>query len=259
MKTEILGGGARVECAARYLINADIPKTDIDTVKLLPIPSTRDGVFVTGTDIELSSLVPVARKGDFFAGYGLPEHFTAMLREREIAYFDALYDESFTLENANLTAIGALSYLLSELDRAPVDLSFGVIGYGRIGRALARILLFLGADVRVFSSKKEKRLELGALGIKCSEIEEDYFDFEQLSEIDVLVNTAPTCLSYLFPDKHTGKLKVIDLASGDSFPGIFGIEYLPSLPARMFGESAGLAYGRAIERHLTKLTGGEGV
>lgn len=259
METEILGGGARVECAARYLINTDIPKADIDTVKLLPIPSTRDGIFVTGTDIELSSLANSANRGTFFAGYGLPEHFTSMLKDREIAYFDALYDEVFTLENANLTAIGTLSYILSEFERAPGDLRFGVIGYGRIGKALVRILLFLGADVCVFSSKKEKCLALGEMGIKCSAIKEEIFGFEQLSEIDVLINTAPTCLSYLFPDNNTGKIRVIDLASGDSFPGVFGVEYLPSLPARMFGESAGLAYGRAIERHLRNLTGGEGV
>ena len=48
----------------------------------------------------------------------------------------------------------------------------------------------------------------------------------------------------------------MDLAIKDCFDGIDGVEYLPSLPSRIFPESAGLAYARAIERHLFACGGG---
>lgn len=255
MKTEIIGGGERSEFAARYLLNKKADG-DICTVTILPIPSTRDGVFVTGCDLMLDELPERLEKSTLLAGYGLPDRLCKALSARGISYYDARGDEKFILENAELTALGALSYLLSEFKEAPCDLKIGVIGYGRIGRVLTRILLFLGASVRVFSSRSENIVALGGLGVDCYNVQREFFSYDSISSLDVLLNTAPTDLSYIFPEKNVGGLRVLDLAISDCFPGISGVEYLPSLPARMFPESAGAAYGRAIERHLSSDGGG---
>ena len=57
--------------------------------------------------------------------------------------------------------------------------------------------------------------------------------------------------------KNTVGLRIIDLASGDNFTGIEGVEKYPSIPAKMFPESAGRVWGRTIERYIVnKLKGG---
>jgi len=257
MKTEITGGGARSECAARYLINADLPeKCGIERIRLLPIPSTRDGVYVSGTELPLSSLPSELDGKTLLVGYGLPKPLRGELAAAGIPTLDVKDDESFVLENARLTALGALCHLVLRDGRDPRDTSYGVIGYGRIGSQLVRMLLFFGARVTVFTTSEKNRLTLGELGIACADIRKEELPSDALLGLDVLVNTAPTELTYLFPDGETKGLFVCDLASGDSFPGISGVEYLPSVPSRLLGESAGLAYGRAVERYLSKIGGG---
>ena len=124
-------------------------------------------------------------------------------------------------------------------------MKFGIIGYGRIGSCLTRLLVFLGASVKIFSSKKLTRIELGLCGIETPDIELLDFKCENVSGLDFLLNTAPTDLSYMFPEKRVpSDMRVLDLASGDSFPGVSGVEYLPSLPNRMYPLSAGAVYAK---------------
>jgi len=248
MNVEIFGEGERQK-SARSVLREEI--SDFESVKLLPIPSSRDGEYITGTQLTFSELLNDAKAGDFVVGYGLPESFKTGLSEKGVEHYDACDDEEFLLENAYITAIGTLSYVLGSSKKIPRDLKFGIIGYGRIGACLARLLLFLGAGIKIFSSKKLTRVELGLYGIDSPEIELSDFNFLSVSELDFVLNTAPTNLSYLFPDKCVPDgMRVIDLASGDSFPGIKGVEYLPSLPGRLYPESAGKVYGKRALFHI---------
>ncbi len=242
MNIEVFGESERQKSAEKLLLGESL---DFDSVKLLPIPSSRDGEHITGTEILLTDFLKEVEKGDFVIAYGLPEAFKETLGSRGILCYDAAFDEDFLLENAYVTAIGALGYILSTSKKVPGDMKFGIIGYGRIGSCLARLLLFLGARVKIFSSKKLTRIELGFCGIETPEIELSDFSDENLSGLDFVLNTAPTNLSYLFPEKRVPfGMRVVDLASGDSFPGISGVEYLPSLPNRMYPVSAGEAYAK---------------
>jgi Trk K+ transport system NAD-binding subunit len=119
----------------------------------LPVPTTKDGVTVYGADITLDAVTESAEGTDVIVGYGLPSETVAKLEAKKCRVIDALYDEEFLCANAELTAIGTLGHILSTERTSPGELSFGIIGYGRIGRRLVRHLLFLGADVKVFTSK----------------------------------------------------------------------------------------------------------
>ena len=242
MNIEIFGGSERVRYAEGVLSLAD---GEIENIKVLPIPTTRDGVRITGTEISLSDFEKTLEKGSFIIGYGLPESLKASLGIQGIEYYDAKDDEDFLVENAHITAIGALGYMLGTCKKIPADMKIGIIGYGRIGSALARMLLFFGARVKIFSSKKLTKIELGLFGVDTPEIDLEGYSFSSISSLDVIFNTAPTTLSYIFPEKRVPRgMRVIDLASGDSFPGVVGVEYLPSLPDRMYPESAGNAYAK---------------
>ena len=126
------------------------------------------------------------------------------------------------------------------------EMRIGVVGYGRIGKRLTNMLLYLGASVRVFTSREDLRLDLCEYGIATAASAKD----ADLSGLDILINTAPATI--FDKDLIPQRLRIIELASGDNFAGVAGVEKYPSVPAKMFPLSAGRAWGRAIERFLLK-------
>lgn len=209
---------------------------------ILPIPSTRDGVNVTGCGIPLISL---SAPNVLIAGYGLPKTFTEAVRQVGGYTIDAATDEMFTEDNAYLTALATLSYLLDRLSRAPHELSVGIVGYGRIGRALCRLLVPLGTHLRVYTGRHDVRISLGACGIESADSHATApLDF---SSLDVLINTAPA--KGLINTRCTALPPLIlELASGDNMEEGVPHVTLPSLPARHFPYSAGVAYARCVLR-----------
>ena len=245
MTVEIIKGSKRLSYAARRLCELELPYKKI---MLLPIPSTKDGVNVNGTEITLDYLLRGINSEWAVAGYGLPAAFCERVSALGGVVYDALYDEEFQLKNAELTALGTLGELLSEKGREPSAVRFGVIGYGRIGAALVKYLSFLGAKPIVFSSREAVRLSLGEWGI------ESYPDgnIENLRSVDVLINTAPKCITDIAGAdmlKASG-VSIFDLASGENFGGADCVVRLPGVPDRVFPESAGEAYADAIYRFL---------
>lgn len=214
----------------------------VHTLYILPIPSSRDGVHVNSTETPLLSLVA---PDTVAVGYGLPHAFTDAMEQAGAQTVDVAADEAFTQDNAYLTALATLSYLLDRLPRAPHELSVGIVGYGRIGRALCRLLVPLGARLRVYTRRPEVRTALGGCGIESADSGSDTpLDFTAL---DVLINTAPA--RGLIHARCTGLPPVIlELASGDTIAEDVPHVTLPSLPARSFPYSAGVAYARCVLR-----------
>lgn len=241
MKILTYGNDTRVSSCAAMLSRAELRAPSL---MLLPIPVTKDKKHINGTDIELESLLSEMESGMIVAGYDIPR----LLRRGSASEFcDVMSDERFLADNARLTAIGALGYILGTATRAPSDISFAVVGYGRIGRELVRLLLFFGAAVTVYTSKEKTRLALGELGIR-SRLAAYGTGAGELSDIDILINTAP---APLLCDADVDKDRVprlIELASGNNFPRGAKVERLMSLPGQMYPESAAVAYFASIMR-----------
>lgn len=219
------------------------------TVTVLPIPTTKDGITLGGSGLPLAALPPLIEKGDLVVGYGVPEGLREELEDNGAVVCDALLDEEFLLDNGYLTALATVGIIITDMKKALNDAYIGVVGYGRIGKSLARMLLFLGARVKIYTSRPETCIELGESGIS-SAISEAGAD---LGELDILINTAPAVIFDTgteggFPEK----LRVIDLASGENFPGLSSVERYPSIPAKMFPESAGNIWFRSVKRQLEK-------
>ena len=247
MSIETYGMGERLRVAARLSGEAFTAEHLI----LLPIPTTRDKKYITNTEILLKDTLVNGGYGSLVVGYGLPDWYIALATEKKCEILDLSSDEDFLAENAYITAYGTLGYLLTTSVYAPDALKFGIVGYGRIGRALTRILLFLGAKVRVYTSRSLTRLDLGEVGIgscssaQLSDAKEDF------SDEDIIINTAPKDMRPHFKDgKISHGMRVIELASGNNFEGVEGVEKLPNLPERMYPESAGNAYFAAIKRFM---------
>lgn len=235
--------GLRADACIDYLRGSGCAKYT-EKIILLPIPTTKDKCTIFNTNVYIKEVLDKIYEGTVVSCYGLPDVFSHSMEERGALVVDLACDEDFLLENAELTALSALGIFLGSAKRSPRDVNVGVVGYGRIGKKLTSLFLYLGAGVRVFTSRESTRLELCEWGVASAVSAED----ADLSGLDVLINTAPAPI--FTKESIPEGLRIMELASGENFAGIPGVEKYPSVPARMFPYSAGRAWGRAIERRL---------
>ena len=249
MSIETYGTGERLRAAAAELL----PKAVGRHLVLLPVPTTRDGIRVTNTEIPLSETLSGVGEGSIVVGYGMPDSYVADVAARGALALELSRDEQFLSDNAYITAVGALGYILTEDFRIPADAVYGIVGYGRIGSRLLRLLLFLGARAVVYTTRPTTQLDLCECGIRSvciSDSRDGAFDF---SGVDILINTAPRDMSKSFPTGRVPEgMRVIELASGDNFRGVLGVEPLPSLPGKMYPVSAGRAYAAATLNFMNR-------
>lgn len=245
MKFEVIGGGKR-ESACRDVLESRISAEGAGRVLILPIPSTRDGALVTGTDISLESLTASLVSGDVLCGYGLSHSLAGDLSERGVTVIDMCEDENFIEKNALLTAECTLSFIMSGSETALSDMHVGIVGYGRIGAALCEMLLYHGAHVTVYTRREQTRLELLFSGVSAELVAE-----ARPKGLDLLVNTAPARL-FSRAVIEAIDCEVLELASGNNLPWARKLTRLPSLPAKMRPKTAGRLYGEALLRAYEK-------
>ena len=131
---------------------------------------------------------------------------------------DYLKREPLAIKNAALTAEGAVAIAIDEMDRAVCGEKSLIIGYGRIGKLLARKLSALGSEVTVAARSPEARAWVCADGLKPITISDLA---EKLADFSLIFNTAP---AKVLSDGHLMRIKkdslLIDLAS---LPGGFDL------------------------------------
>ncbi len=248
------GSDARLEFAKKAL--AGLESDTVNELTLLPIPSTVDGVTVFKSGENLYDLLSRLDEHSVVVGYNLPRGFIDIADEFGIKALELSWDEEFLVENARLTAVGALAKILCSEIKSPAELSIGIIGFGRIGKELSKLLVFLGASLSLFTSKEFAPSELCALGL-CGvsvlpyrELTEEENCRKSFDGLDLLINTAPNKIIAGGAAGFENKPRLIELASGDNFPS--GIEYerLAALPAKMYPESAGKAIANSLMRFI---------
>lgn len=116
---------------------------------VLPLPLSRDGSTLntplTGDVILLNDLL-LCRPSLVFGGIIGPT-LRKELENRNIEYYDYYDSEALTVKNAVLTAEAAIAIAINCTDFSIFGSRSLVIGYGRIGRQLAKYLRTLGSNV----------------------------------------------------------------------------------------------------------------
>ena len=182
----------------------------------------------------------------------ISEEANRIAGEKNWRLFQPLKEETYLTENAKLTAEGAVSIAMNKMSLAIRDAVCLVIGYGRIGKELTRILRFLGAEVIVAARRKESREEAGENSVPLNRIQ------SVLRRSDLILNTVPGRVlseSGLFCIKNTAFL--MELASK---PYGFDMQQAKKLglhaslesgiPGRYCPQSAAAALFRYIERSV---------
>lgn len=236
MKIINLSSSQRCAVAEEILTAKELKNNSVRRIILLPVPSFRDGEHISGTDITADALIERTEAGDLVVGYRLPARVYSAVLARGAFALDLERDGEFIHKNNELTAHAALPYILNSGERDIADLHIGIIGYGRLGAMLARLVLFLGARITVFSGTPEKREALSREGISALG-----YDAIANTGVDILINTAPGRLTESIPEG----VPLVDLASGNYYASL-GARFLPSLPEKHYPKSAGKAYAKAV-------------
>lgn len=171
--------------------------------------------------------------------------------------FDYTKSEEFALENAFLTAEGALSLAISESEISLINSRVLIIGYGRIGKALHRYLAAFSGDITVCARKAEALIFAQCICAKAI----SFNDLNNLEGFDFIFNTVPQPVlggeELSTADKNT---VIIELAS---FPGgidkhianHLNLRYIEAkgLPSKYSPESAGRIVGKAVEKMIREV------
>lgn len=218
---------------------------------LFPYPfAVRDGRVptLTGLTLHPEDVLDGARPGAaLLAGAGLEPCLEAPeARAKGFRLFRYESSPAFLDRNAELSAEGALAQAMGRTGDALSDMAVLVTGYGRFGRALAKRLKALGADVWVAARREEQRLAARSDGMRAASLSE----LPALAgRMDMVLNTIPARV--LGTEALAALPKgawLLELASApygfdrDAAARLgLNVEVLPALPARYAPQSAARA------------------
>ena len=224
---------------------------------ILPLPCTKDSVHLSGICGDCVALHDLLTESPdrqkYILGGKIPKTFYDSANKSGYKVFDYFEDEELQQKNALPSAEGALMVCMENTKKTIYGSSFGIIGYGRIGKILSNIIQQLGGKTTVFLRNQAVADEISALGYDTFILEDNqgttYSEkfAKRLSGLDVVFNTVPAkIIKKETIKKITDKPIIIELASS---PGGIDTEgariyslpviYAPSLPGRYAPESAG--------------------
>ncbi len=211
------------DCGFRVLTKPDSRVTHL----LLPVPSFDADGSLKGS-VCLASVLESLPDNITVIGGNL-EH-PALSGYQKI---DLMLDDDYVAKNADITAHCAIRLAMQSLPVTLQDCKILVIGWGRIGKCLAKHLRQLGARVFVSARKSSDRAMLRALGYDACDVVQDC---SLVCDYRIVFNTVPVMV-LPEPDCNQKCLK-IDLASK---PGIGGDDVVMArgLPGKDAPESSG--------------------
>lgn len=162
---------------------------------------------------------------------------------------DLLEDPLYLAENAYITAECALEVALSRLNRTLRDCPVLIVGWGRIGRCLAKLLGAFGARVTVAARKASHRAICQALGYESADRD---FLGPHLDGFRLIFNTVP---APVFTEAQLSRCQnaiKIDLASRR---GLLGEDVVVArgLPGIHMPESSGDLIARTCLRLMKEV------
>lgn len=183
-------------------------------IVLGPLPLSSNGQFVntpfSSEKIQVEELINHIGGKTFIAGSIKPEVYE-IAEDKDITIFDIIKREELAVLNAISTAEGAIQIAINETPRNLHGNNVLVLGFGRIGKVLSKMLDGIGARVACEARKTTDLAWIKAYGyepINLIELKEN------LNRFDIIINTIP----YVILDREMlQEIKkdtlIIDLAS----------------------------------------------
>lgn len=209
----ILGGFDKVLSMRGVSLMSPSEAAQNAEVIILPLPSVDKEGNVPAVFSE--NKIPLSELAPFFSGKRV---FTAM-REKVLTAAPCLNPtllsdyyarEDFVLSNAYVTAEGAVKIAMEKFEGTLNGARILVCGFGRIGKALTRLLSAFSPSLTVSARKSEDLAAIRMLGAKAVRTDELYGE----KGFDIILSTVP---SLIFRPELLAKIAsdavLIDLAS----------------------------------------------
>ncbi len=236
------------------LSNFEDINTNYDAI-VLPLPYSLNGETINISDskckINIKDLVLKIKSPCLLFAGKCDKNLIKYAEEYEITVIDYFDREELQVLNAIPTAEGAIQIALEETPFTLHSSQCLVVGNGRIGSILAKMLAGVGANVTVAARKQKDRAKAFSYGYKSIAMSELY---ESIREFNIIFNTVPNLI--LDADllaKSKRDVLIIDLASkpgGVDFETArkMGIKVIwaLSLPGKVAPDTAGDIIGKTI-------------
>lgn len=259
MQIAIIGADERTPALKRCLTESGIGIIEIteqnirrlmqSQIIVLPLRALEEDGRIRGSRVKIGMVLSYAAERSVIYGGCFPEVLTRRPSGRRIRLVDYMEDEVFRNENAGLTAEGCLVEAMTKSRCCVKGRNCLVAGFGYCGRAMAKLLLSLEAEVTVYDIKED--CQRVAMEMGCSlwqeNAEEQNFEWifymaDKPCPIDTVLKWCDE-KTYLWDITTGGGLQAEELEE----KGIH-VEHLTAVPGRILTESAGIILARMIER-----------
>ena len=160
-------------------------------IVIAPIPLTSDGKRVrtpfSKHKISVQDLLVNSYQKTVMAG-SIRQEVYALARKQKVEIIDLMESEELAVLNAIATAEGAIEVAMSHTNQTIQGSKTLILGFGRIGKVLAKKMQALSSEVTVAVRRQEDKAWLEAYGYKSTDI---YGLQENLFQYDIIMNTVP--------------------------------------------------------------------
>ncbi len=251
-KYAFLGNDNRTKYLRKLYIEEGKNVTTIEDADYIvtTIPLTRDNNNITGEEFTCEHFLDITKDKVIFTGA-----LTPFMKEKmsEYRYYDLMSYDNIAVLNAIPTAEGAIYEAINLGDGTLCNSKCLVLGYGKIGKVLSKMLKGIGAEVYCEARKDIDLSYIESLGYK--KVELGSLDIV-LPNMDYIFNTIPSMI--LGSEKLSLVSKnacIIDLASapgGIDFEEAKKLEiktkWALSLPSKVAPRSAAIYLKEQIDK-----------
>lgn len=222
------------------------------------MPFSKDNIFVNGvfskSKIKIEEIAKYLENKTFIAGK-ISDEFYKLIKNKNVKIIDLMKNEYLAILNSISTAEGAIKIAIEETNCTIHGSNILILGFGRIGKVLAKMLEGFGANIFCEARKKEDLAWIESFGYNKVPLENLN---NNLENYDIIFNTIP---NIILDEKKLRLLKkdavIIDLASS---PGgvdreaseLLGIKtiWALALPGKLAPKSAAEIIKQTIEKEL---------
>jgi len=162
-------------------------------------------------EISLEELINNIGKNKLFIAGSISEETIILGESKKIKVIDLLKREELAVLNTISTAEGAIQIAMEETYKTIHGSKVLVVGFGRIGKILAKMLQGIGAKVYCEARKNSDIAWIKAYGYNSVHLSELS---DKIAEFDIIINTVP---ALVIDKEKINKIKedcvIIDLAS----------------------------------------------
>lgn len=275
MKAIFLGGDIRQKYACEFLNKNNIfsecfmdffldntikRKIGNADILVLPIPLMKDSKNIyTSNDnsINIYEIINLINSKSKIYGGNFTEELKEYFTAHKISYVDYFDMNYFQINNAFLSAEGAIYYAKERLEKSLYGLDVAILGLGRIGKILAFLLHSHGAKITICTRKESDFVWSKLIGFNSFKINfgGNVSNLDLINDkFDLIINTIPSwIMNENFIRKMDYDTVIIDVASypygiDESLAERYKLKYYRELkiPGRYAPKSAGEIIGQTI-------------